>query len=72
MTVSFVIITGSLRSYDGEFTATPSPQRRLGSSFQPIYNIKPQVERLPMSKINEAFSHLKAGDAHYRIVLSND
>jgi uncharacterized zinc-type alcohol dehydrogenase-like protein len=40
--------------------------------FAVLHNIKPLVEVYPMSKINEAFDHLKTGKAKYRIVLSND
>jgi uncharacterized zinc-type alcohol dehydrogenase-like protein len=40
--------------------------------FARLHNIKPLVESFPMSKINEAFAHLEAGDARYRIVLSNE
>ena len=40
--------------------------------FARLHKIKPQVASFPMSKINEAFAHLKSGDARYRIVLSND
>jgi len=30
------------------------------------------TEMFPMSKVNEAMEHLKAGKARYRIVLKND
>jgi len=40
--------------------------------FARLHNIKPQVENFPMSKINDAFAHLKSGEARYRIVLSNE
>jgi uncharacterized zinc-type alcohol dehydrogenase-like protein len=40
--------------------------------FANLHNIKAKVEHFPMSKINEAFDHLKTGDARYRIVLSNE
>ncbi|KAF0095267.1 MAG: putative zinc-type alcohol dehydrogenase-like protein [Puniceicoccaceae bacterium 5H] len=33
------------------------------------HNILPQTELYPMSQINEAFEHLEAGKARYRIVL---
>jgi uncharacterized zinc-type alcohol dehydrogenase-like protein len=36
------------------------------------HSIAPQIEVYPMSKVNEALAHLKAGDARYRIVLEND
>ncbi len=36
------------------------------------HEIAPMVEEFPMSKINDAFEHLKAGKARYRVVLKND
>lgn len=40
--------------------------------FAALHNIAPQTEHFPMSKINEAFEHLKSGKARYRIVLDAD
>jgi uncharacterized zinc-type alcohol dehydrogenase-like protein len=40
--------------------------------FAAQHNIAPQVEYFPMSKVNEAMDHLKAGKARYRIVLEAD
>jgi alcohol/geraniol dehydrogenase (NADP+) len=40
--------------------------------FARLHNIKPQVESFSMSKINDAFAHLKSGNARFRIVLSNE
>ena len=37
-----------------------------------IHSIAPVTESFKMSEINEAFEHLKAGKARYRIVLTND
>ena len=36
------------------------------------HKIAPVIETFPMSRANEAFEHLKAGKARYRIVLEND
>ncbi|MBU8934145.1 MAG: NAD(P)-dependent alcohol dehydrogenase [candidate division Zixibacteria bacterium] len=36
------------------------------------HGIEPQIEVFPMSKVNEALDHLRAGKARYRIVLEND
>jgi uncharacterized zinc-type alcohol dehydrogenase-like protein len=36
------------------------------------HNIAPVTEEFPMSQANEAFAHLEAGKARYRIVLKND
>lgn len=40
--------------------------------FSRLHDVTPQVEVFPMSKINEAFEHLRSGNAKYRIVLSNE
>lgn len=40
--------------------------------FAAHHKIAPQVEHFPMSKVNEAMDHLKAGKARYRIVLQAD
>ena len=36
------------------------------------HKIAPVTEMFPMSKVNEALEHLRAGKARYRIVLKND
>ncbi|MCC9607568.1 NAD(P)-dependent alcohol dehydrogenase [Blastopirellula sp. JC732] len=36
------------------------------------HKIAPQIETFPLSKVNDALAHLKAGKARYRIVLEND
>lgn len=36
------------------------------------HEIAPVTETFPLSKVNEALSHLRAGRARYRIVLQND
>lgn len=41
-------------------------------NFAAHHNITPKVEHFPMSKVNEAMDHLRAGKASYRIVLSAD
>jgi uncharacterized zinc-type alcohol dehydrogenase-like protein len=40
--------------------------------FAARHKIAPQIELFPMSKVNDAFEHLRAGKARYRIVLQND
>eukprot|EP01041_Mallomonas_annulata_P027134 gene27134-48658_t len=34
--------------------------------------ILPQVERFPMSRVNDALDHLRSGKARYRVVLDAD
>lgn len=36
------------------------------------HEIAPIIEEFPMSRINEALDHLRAGKARYRVVLKND
>ncbi|HWD19254.1 MAG TPA: alcohol dehydrogenase, partial [Verrucomicrobiae bacterium] len=36
------------------------------------HKIAPVTEHFPMSRVNEALDHLRAGRARYRVVLSND
>ena len=40
--------------------------------FAALHNIRPQVEILPYSKINEAIERVRKNAARYRIVLSAD
>jgi len=40
--------------------------------FAARHAIAPTTEHFPMSKVNEAFEHLHAGKARYRIVLDAD
>ncbi len=41
-------------------------------AFAARHNIAPQTEHFPMSRINEAFEHVSAGKARYRVVLDAD
>ncbi|HVL13329.1 MAG TPA: NAD(P)-dependent alcohol dehydrogenase [Gemmata sp.] len=41
-------------------------------AFSARHNIAPVTETFPLSKVNEAMDHLRAGKARYRIVLEND
>lgn len=40
--------------------------------FAARHGVQPKIERFPMSKVNEALTHLEAGKARYRIVLEAD
>ncbi len=59
------------RSVSGSPLGSPATIRRM-LDFCARHAIRPQVERLPMSKIGEAFQRLKDGSPRYRIVLDND
>jgi uncharacterized zinc-type alcohol dehydrogenase-like protein len=40
--------------------------------FAARHRLAPQTEHFPMSQINDAFAHLAAGKARYRIILDAD
>ena len=41
-------------------------------AFAARHGIKPQTEHFPMSRLNDALDHLRAGKARYRVVLDAD
>ncbi|UNK48136.1 NAD(P)-dependent alcohol dehydrogenase [Lysobacter sp. S4-A87] len=56
------------REISGSPTGSPVDIASL-LAFAARHDIRPQVEMFPMSKVNEALEHLRAGKARYRIVL---
>jgi len=67
---AFSLILGD-RAVTGSSTGSPGQLRsllRLASRT----DIAPKVEFFPMSKINEALDHVRAGKANYRVVLKAD
>ena len=66
----FPLLMGQ-KSISGSPVGSPTTIE-LMLEFARLHNVKPRVEMYPMSKINEAFDHLKSGNAKYRIVLSNE
>jgi uncharacterized zinc-type alcohol dehydrogenase-like protein len=58
-------------SISGSPLGSPATTAKM-IEFCERHQILPQVEFFPMSKVNEAFAHLEAGKARYRIVLTND
>jgi alcohol/geraniol dehydrogenase (NADP+) len=40
--------------------------------FGARHKIAPVIETFPMSRVNDALEHSRAGKARYRIVLEND
>jgi uncharacterized zinc-type alcohol dehydrogenase-like protein len=67
---AFDLICGQ-RSVSGSPTGSPSVLIKM-LDFSARHNIAPQIERYPMSQINEALDHLREGKARYRIVLDAD
>jgi len=66
----FPLILGE-KSVAASPTGSPSVIDRM-LEFCARHKIEPVTEEYPMSKINDAFEHLRAGKARYRIVLKND
>ncbi|EAQ82521.1 NADPH-dependent aldehyde reductase Ahr [Blastopirellula marina] len=59
------------RSVCGSPIGSPTTIAKM-LDFSARHKIAPQIETFPMSKVNDALEHLKAGKARYRIVLEND
>ncbi len=67
---AFDLIIGE-RSVSGSPTGSPSTIATM-LDFAARHAIQPQIERFPMSGINEALTRLDRGEARYRIVLDAD
>lgn len=59
------------RSLSGSPVGSPATMAKM-VDFCDRHKILPVTETFPMSQVNEAFAHLEAGKARYRIVLKND
>jgi len=64
-------LIGAQRSVSGSPTGSPAVAAAM-LEFCARHRISPQVEMFPMSRVNDALDHLRAGKARYRIVLEND
>jgi uncharacterized zinc-type alcohol dehydrogenase-like protein len=64
-------LIGAQRSLSGSPLGSPATIRDM-LEFCARHDISPMVERLPMSRIDEAMDKLKNGSPRYRIVLDND
>jgi uncharacterized zinc-type alcohol dehydrogenase-like protein len=58
-------------SVTGSFLSNRATMKEM-LSFAQAHDVKPWIELMPMSKVNEAIDRLKQNNAHYRIVLVND
>jgi uncharacterized zinc-type alcohol dehydrogenase-like protein len=67
---AFALIMGA-KSISGSPLGSPYNTARM-LDFSARHQINPMIEVFPMSKVNEALDHLRAGKARYRIVLQND
>jgi uncharacterized zinc-type alcohol dehydrogenase-like protein len=59
------------RNISGSPTGSPVAIATM-LEFAARHRLAPQTEHFPMSRINDAFEHLEAGKARYRIVLDAD
>ncbi len=59
------------RSLSGSPLGSPATTADM-VEFCARHQIAPVTETFPLTKVNEAIAHLKAGKARYRIVLEND
>ena len=66
----FSLLMGQ-KQVSGSPTGSPTGIARM-LSFCARHGIEPMVESFPMSRINDALDHLRAGKARYRVVLEND
>lgn len=64
-------LIGAQRSVSGSPIGSPATIATM-LEFAARHQILPQVERFPMSRVNEALAHLESGKARYRIVLDAD
>lgn len=66
--VSAFSLISSQKSISGSPIGSPAMTAAM-LDFAALHQITPKTEHFPMDKINEAFEHLAAGKARYRIVL---
>ena len=64
-------LIGQERSLGGSPSGAPATVATM-LNFCARHRISAVTEEFPMSRVNEAFAHLEAGKARYRIVLRND
>jgi len=67
---AFGLIMGQ-KSVSGSPVGSPTAIDRM-LAFSARHSIAPITETFPISKVNDALNHLRAGKARYRIVLVND
>jgi D-arabinose 1-dehydrogenase-like Zn-dependent alcohol dehydrogenase/uncharacterized protein (DUF1330 family) len=67
---AFPLIAGQ-KSFGGSPLGSPSTVEKM-TDFCARHSISPVTENFKLSEVNDAFDHLRAGKARYRIVLTND
>ncbi|MFW9616720.1 NADPH-dependent aldehyde reductase Ahr [Aquabacterium sp.] len=71
MEVDALPLISGLRSVSGSPTGSRQDIDTM-LEFAARHGIEPQTEHFPMSRINEALDHVRAGKARYRVVLDAD
>ncbi|HTV63529.1 MAG TPA: NAD(P)-dependent alcohol dehydrogenase [Verrucomicrobiae bacterium] len=66
----FALLAGQ-KAISGSPLGSPATTAKM-LAFCARQGIAPTIERFPMSRVNDALEHLRAGKARYRIVLEND
>ena len=69
--VSVFALMGGQKTVSASPIGSPAVMARM-LDFCARHGIEPQVEHFPMSRVNDALDHLRAGRARYRIVLDAD
>jgi alcohol/geraniol dehydrogenase (NADP+) len=64
-------LIGGQKAISGTPLGSPFNTARM-LEFSVRHGIAPMTEVFPMSRVNDAMDHLRAGKARYRIVLQND
>jgi uncharacterized zinc-type alcohol dehydrogenase-like protein len=75
VTEAMSLRSGGLLSWQKSLSASPTPPPSVLATmleFSARHGIAPQVERFPMSRVNDALAHLRSGKARYRVVLDAD
>ena len=71
MAISAMDLIVGQKSLSGSPVGSPTAIATM-LDFAARHQIAPQVERFPMSQVNEALAHLHEGKARYRVVLEGD
>ncbi|MDE2400791.1 MAG: NAD(P)-dependent alcohol dehydrogenase [Burkholderiales bacterium] len=71
MSIEASPLIGGQRSVSGSPTGSRTDIDAM-LAFAARHGIAPQTEHFPMSRINDALDHLRAGKARYRVVLDAD
>jgi uncharacterized zinc-type alcohol dehydrogenase-like protein len=64
-------LISSQKSISGSPLGSPNTTAQM-LDFCARHQIAPVIEKFPLSRVNDALEHLRAGKARYRIVLEND